>query len=97
MESDKFILDERPAGLAPTFDGSYKPGGKAETWEIEQGNHVKLKSSGITVFAKVIEAQARHYRGEVINFENYIKESLHGVKPGDSIEFSYVHVFGCSR
>ena len=99
MESDKLILDERPEGIGngPIFVGSYKPGDRIETWEIEEGNQVVLKSSGITVIANVIEAQARNYRGEVIGFENYMEESLHGVKPGDIIEFSHAHVIGCSR
>lgn len=97
MASQKFTLEKRPEGWGPIFVGSYRPGDKIEQWPIAAGNQVALRSDGITVIADVSAVAAGNYKGVIVGFENYLEECLHGKCAGDTVDFRFEHVFGCSR
>ena len=87
----------RPAAAGIFFVASYGFGDEIEQWEPEPGNTATLHTGDITVTVQITEAVGRKYKGSVIGFERWNEYEYEGVKPEDVVEFSYEHVFGCSR
>lgn len=92
----KFIFDMRPMD-EPIFCRSCSSFGTIEHWEPEPGNSVTLSSGSARVLALITESKNRRYKGKVIGFENWDEPEYQSVEVHGEIEFSYEHLFSCSR
>lgn len=90
-------FDKRVDAARPIRVFSYRPGDNIRDWDPDVGDTACPNSGAVTVLAHITAVIGRSYTGEAIGFERWQEYELGGLKPGDQIEFSYAHIFGCNR
>lgn len=87
---------KRPAHRGPVFVASYESSRAIEAWKPEAGNKVSVRTNGATIVITITLVDGSNYKGQVIGFEPPQCEP-DGLKAGDDVQFSYEHIFTCSR
>jgi hypothetical protein len=91
-------LQLRPDGSAILFaEAAAASSRAANPWEPEVGNTVTLQSDDTLIQARITEARARQYEGEVVGLAGAGSQSFQRFASGTTLSFGHQHLFECRR
>lgn len=97
MSTNSFEFELRPSTIGPVRMEMSTPGSRLIEWESSLGDTTSLHLEGVTILARITSAISRQYTAEILGFEQWNEEHFKGMKPGDTVHFSYAQAFGFCR